>query len=83
MHTKQTVRYICEIYSSGNEYFYKRELITHDSWDNIDSLSWSALRPISKSTFMKRKKEGYKTEIERVDRPPAKVIAFPAIPSRD
>ncbi|MFC0473568.1 hypothetical protein ACFFHM_24435 [Halalkalibacter kiskunsagensis] len=76
MHSKQTVKYICESYPSGNHYYYKKELITHDSWDNIDSLSWSAARPISKGTFAKRGKEGYKVEYVSVDKEPAEVIPF-------
>ncbi|MCL7747140.1 MULTISPECIES: hypothetical protein [Halalkalibacter] len=76
MHSKQTVKYICESYPSGNDYYYKKELITHDSWENVDSLSWSRARPISKSTFIKRKKEGYKIEYIVVSKPPAEVIPF-------
>ncbi|KHF41789.1 hypothetical protein [Halalkalibacter okhensis] len=76
MHSKQTVKYICESYPSGNDYYYKKELITYDSWENIDSLGWSRARPISKSTFLKRKKEGYKIEYISIVKPPAEVIPF-------
>jgi hypothetical protein len=76
MHSKQTVKYICETYSSGNHYYYKKELITHDSWENIESLSWSTARPISKETFIKRSKEGYKVEYVSVKKEPAEVIPF-------
>lgn len=76
MHSKQTVKYICKIYPSGNRYYYKTEIITHDRWDNVHSLSWSSLRPVSEKTFLKRKKEGYKTEYHYVHKPPAKIIPF-------
>jgi hypothetical protein len=76
MHSKQTVKYICKTYPSGNHYFYKVELITHDSWNNIESLSWSAPRPISKNTFSKREKEGYKVEYIKMNTQPAKVLPF-------
>ncbi|GAE24819.1 hypothetical protein JCM9140_771 [Halalkalibacter wakoensis JCM 9140] len=76
MHSKQTVKYICESYPSGNNYYYKKELITHDSWNNIHSLSWSRARPISKKTFHKRKKEGYKIEYVKREKAPADVLPF-------
>jgi hypothetical protein len=74
MHTKQTVIYICKEYTSGNRYYYKKELITHDNWTNIQSLAWSAPRPISERTFFKRKKDGYKTEHIKIHKSPAKII---------
>lgn len=77
MHSRHTVIYICEEYPSGNCYFYKRELITHDSWMNVDSIAWSAPRPISRRTFMERKRMGYRTEYRKIQRPPAKVYPFP------
>jgi hypothetical protein len=77
VHSVYTVRYICEEYPSGNRYYYKQELITHDSWDNPDSLAWSHPRPISKKTYCKRKKGGYRTEHRFVDKQPAKIIHFP------
>ncbi len=76
MHSKQTVKYICVSYLSGNRYFYKVELITHDSWENIDSLSWSTPRPISEATFEKRRREGYKVEYIKRMSAPAKIIPF-------
>lgn len=76
MHSKQTVKYICETYPSGNLYYYKIELITHDSWNNIESLMWSAPRPISKDTFQKRKNEGYKIEYVKKKNQPAVIIPF-------
>lgn len=76
MHSKQTVKYICEKYPSGFCYYYKTELITHDSWERIESLSWSAKRPISEKTFHKRKKEGYKVEERYINKAPAEVISL-------
>ncbi len=76
MHTKQTVKYLCEQYPSGNTYYYKQEIITHDCWDNIHSLQWSTPRPISKATFYKRQKEGFKVEIKFIDKSPARVFQF-------
>lgn len=74
MHSKQTVIYICKEYKSGNRYYYKKELITHDNWANLDSLAWSSPRPITEKTFLKRKKAGYKTEHIKLDKGPAPVI---------
>ncbi|ARK29436.1 hypothetical protein [Halalkalibacter krulwichiae] len=76
MHSKQTVKYICKEYPSGNHYFYKTELITHDSWEKIESLMWSALRPISETTFQKRKREGYKVEYIKMKKQPAEILPF-------
>lgn len=75
MHSKQTVKYICDIYPSGNCYYYKTELITYDRWDNIDSLGWSTPRPISEKTFKKRMDEGYKIEYRKKES--AQIISFP------
>lgn len=74
VHTKKTVKYICEVYPSGSAYYYKQEMITHDNWGNIHSLQWSRPRPISEKTFIKRKKEGYKVEVKKIKKPPAEVI---------
>ncbi|KMK76047.1 hypothetical protein [Alkalihalobacillus pseudalcaliphilus] len=76
MHTKHTVTYICETYLSGNNYYFKKELITFDSWDNPESISWSTPRPISKQTFLKREKEGYKTLYKTNHKKPAEVITL-------
>ncbi|WP_280768348.1 hypothetical protein [Salipaludibacillus daqingensis] len=76
MHTKLTVRYFCETYLSGNCYFYKQEMITSSSWDDPTSLQWGRKRPITKSTFEKRKKAGYQYYVEYIKQPPAKVIPF-------
>ena len=74
MHSKQTVKYICEIYPSGNKYYYKQEIITHDSWDNLSSLAWSTPRPITEDTFLKGKVNGYKVEERKINKQPAKII---------
>jgi hypothetical protein len=73
VHSKNTVKYICEKYPSNNCYYYKQEIITHDCWDNLNSLAWSAPRPITKETFMKQKQAGFKTEIRYINKSPAKV----------
>lgn len=76
MHSRQTVKYVCEVYPSGNHYYYKIELITHDSWENIESLMWSRPRPITKETFQKREKEGYKIEYITKKNKPADILPF-------
>jgi hypothetical protein len=65
---------------SGNCYYYKSEIITHDNWKNLDSLSWSSPRPISRKTFLKQKKAGYKTEYRFIKKEPAKIISLPLLP---
>ncbi|WP_100406857.1 hypothetical protein [Bacillus solitudinis] len=74
MHSKNTVKYICECYPSGNKYYYKQELITHDSWNNPKSINWSSPRPISERTYKNRKTEGFKTEVHYSTKLPAIVI---------
>ncbi len=76
MHTKQTVRYICECYPSGNIYYFKQELITHDSWQNPQSIQWSARRPISGRTFYQKKKEGFKIMQSYINKKPADILLF-------
>ncbi|WP_078552973.1 hypothetical protein [Bacillus alkalicellulosilyticus] len=76
MHTKQTVKYICEKYPSGNQYYYKKEVITHDNWKNLQSLTWSRPRPISEKTFIQRKNEGYTVEVIIHKKKPAEIIPF-------
>ncbi|WP_347550893.1 hypothetical protein ABFG93_04175 [Pseudalkalibacillus hwajinpoensis] len=76
MHTKHTVRYICERYPSGNCYYFKQELITHDSWQNPQSIEWSARRPITERTFHQKEKEGYKTISTFIQKNPAVVLHF-------
>ncbi|RXI99561.1 hypothetical protein DS745_15235 [Anaerobacillus alkaliphilus] len=73
MHSKQTVKYVCQKYPSGNCYYFKQEIITHDCWDNLNSLAWSAPRPITEETFLRQKQNGYKTEINYITKPPAKI----------
>ena len=79
MHTKHTVRYICERYLSGNCYYYKQELITHDSWQNPASINWSTKRPISSRTFFAKEREGYKTVNILHRKKPAEVLPFSRI----
>ncbi|MET3504660.1 hypothetical protein [Halalkalibacter oceani] len=76
MHSKQTVKYICRTYISGNRYYYKMELISHASWEQPESLNWSTPRPISERTFKKREKEGYKVEYINETKQPALILPF-------
>lgn len=77
MHTKSTVKYICKHYViSKNKYYYKQELLTNDSWNNLESLYWSKPRPISERTFLKAKDIGFKCIVEEIKTPPAKIIQF-------
>lgn len=76
LHSKQTVKYICEKYPSGNCYYYKQEVITHHSWDDLQSLAWSAPRPISEITYTKQKEAGFKTVERYVDKKPAEIFEF-------
>ncbi|ADU30022.1 hypothetical protein [Evansella cellulosilytica] len=76
MHSKQTVKYICERYPSGNCYYFKQEMITSNSWQDVTSLQWGMKRPITKITYDKRKKEGYRTEESFIERQPAVVLPF-------
>ncbi|TSB46670.1 hypothetical protein [Alkalicoccobacillus porphyridii] len=78
MHSKQTVKYISKSYPSGNTYYYKQELITHDRWDNLDSIAWSAPKPITKRTFERRCKEGFRYEKRHINKKPAKIIELTA-----
>lgn len=78
MHTKQTVRYIREVYThTGRTTHYKQEIITDSSWQDIGSLRWSALRPISERTYRKAQSVGYVCVERYIDREPARVIDFP------
>ncbi|MFA9556032.1 hypothetical protein ACERII_01810 [Evansella sp. AB-rgal1] len=80
MHSKQTVKYICEQYPSGNCYYFKQEMITSDSWDDITSLQWGRKRPITKKTFEKRKREGFRTVETYIQQEPAVVLPFRKLP---
>jgi protein-arginine kinase activator protein McsA len=76
MHSRQTVKYICETYPSGNNYYYKQEMITSGSWEDISTLQWGAKRPVTERTFKVRKEEGYKTAVVLIDKEPAVVLQF-------
>lgn len=75
MHSRQTVKYICEHFSSGHDYYYKMEYITHDKWSNLQSIAWSTPKPVSRNTFLKRQKEGFPCEY--VKRQSATIVAIP------
>ncbi|WP_078597025.1 hypothetical protein [Evansella clarkii] len=76
MHSRQTVKYICETYPSGNKYYYKQEMITNGSWEDISTLQWGTKRPVTERTFRARKEEGYKTQVVYIDKEPAVVLQF-------
>lgn len=76
LHSKQTVRYICQQYPSGNKYYFKQEMITTDSWDQLTSIVWGRRRPITKRTYEKRKKEGYRIFEEFIEKEQAIVLPF-------
>ena len=76
VHSKKTVKYTCEIYPSGNKYFFKQEMITFSSWDDVTSLQWGCKRPVTQGTFDKRKKEGYRTYEKFIHKGPALVLQF-------
>ncbi|MDG5787717.1 hypothetical protein QA612_09420 [Evansella sp. AB-P1] len=76
MHSKQTVKYICEQYPSGNCYYFKQEMITTESWDDVSSLQWGRKRPITQKTFEKRKQEGYRIIETFIQQEPAVVLPF-------
>ncbi|WP_174520719.1 hypothetical protein [Alicyclobacillus shizuokensis] len=80
MHSRETVWYICRRYMRGDkatERYYKRELLTSDSYRNLDSLYWSTERPITRRTWRKAQCEGYKCDTYTVYLPPLEVIPFP------
>lgn len=70
MHTKQTTKYICEEYTSGNKYYYKQEFL-------MEQERWGSKRPVSKQTYLKRKNDGYKCLYHRIRKTPALIIQFP------
>lgn len=74
MHSKQTVRYICEEYTSGRKLFFKQELVTMGSWNHIESLYWTRPRPISERTFNKQKKAGFPVEVRQMKNKPADIV---------
>jgi hypothetical protein len=61
MHTKETVWYLChEFVLNGVKFYYKREMLTTDTHRQPKSVYWSRPKPISKWTFEKAQKNGYK-----------------------
>lgn len=77
MHAKTTVRYICEHYiHTGSKYYFKTELLTNDTYKNVESLYWSKPRPITERTFKQAQKNGYPNEIVTIKRRPAMVITL-------
>jgi hypothetical protein len=74
MHSRHTVRYICEEYPSGNRYYFKQELITHDSWQKPESIAWSRPRPITEKTYVKQKEAGFPTQFHYIEKPPADIL---------
>ncbi|MCL6446017.1 MAG: hypothetical protein K6T83_21670 [Alicyclobacillus sp.] len=80
MHSKETVWYICRRTVRGDqvyERYYKRELLTTDSYRNLDSLYWSDERPITRRTWKKAQREGYKCDTYTLYLPPVELIQFP------
>jgi len=77
MHSRHTVRYICEVYPSGNRYYYKQELIAPDGWQKPESIMWSRPRPITERTFRKAKKAGYHVVVRHIEKPPADIVCLP------
>lgn len=75
MHSKATVWYICEEYvNAGRKFYWKRELLTTDSYRNLDSVYWSDRRPITRRTFERAQREGYKCDLVRIYHPPGDII---------
>ena len=78
MHSRQTVKYTCEHYlASGRKRYYKQEIITDSNWRELDSLRWSAPRPITQRTFRRAMDAGYPCEIKYLKTQVATVIEFP------
>ena len=78
MHTKQTVKYICEHHlTSGRKRYFKSEIITDSSWRELDSLRWSAPRPITQRTFRRAMDAGYACEVKFLKMQPAQIVEFP------
>ena len=78
MHTKQTVKYICEHHlTSGRKRYFKSEIITDSSWRELDSLRWSAPRPITQKTFRRAMDAGYPCEIKFLKTQTAEIVEFP------
>ena len=79
MHSRHTVKYICEVYPSGRKLYYKTELVTMGSWSNPESLYWTRPRPITEQTLEKNKKAGFPVEIRHIKEPSAQVIVFDSL----
>ncbi|MHB1681564.1 MAG: hypothetical protein ACYCYO_01870 [Bacilli bacterium] len=78
MHTKQTVKYLCEHHlASGRKRYFKQEIITDSNWRELDSLRWSAPRPITQRTFRRAMDAGYPVEIKYLKAQPAQIVEFP------
>jgi len=80
MHSRETVWYIRRRYSRGAQtydYYYKRELLTTDTYRNLDSVYWSTERPITKRTFDKAARDGYKCDTYVIHLPPIELIQLP------
>lgn len=75
--SKDTVVYICEDYVvSGVQFYWKRELLTLDSYRNPESLYWSRRKPISAKTYRNAQRQGYKCDVVRIMQPPGVVVLF-------
>ena len=78
MHTKQTVKYICEHHlASGRKRYYKQEIITDTSWRELDSLRWTKPRPITQRTFRHAMDAGYPCEVKYLRNESAQIVEFP------
>ena len=78
MHSRQTVKYICEHHlQSGRKRYSKQEIITDSSWRELDSLRWSAPRPITQKTFRRAMDAGYTCEIKFLKTQAAQILEFP------
>jgi len=80
MHSRETVWYIRRRYARGDQtydYYYKRELLTTDTYRNLDSVYWSTERPITKRTFDKVERDGYKCDTYTIHLPPIELIQLP------
>lgn len=81
VHNRQTVWYIRRRYVRGDatyDYHYKRELLTTDTYRNLDSVYWSSDKPITKRTFERAQRDGYKCDTYCVYLPPVELIDLEA-----
>lgn len=78
MHTKATVKYVREVFvHSGRVCYWKQEIITDSSWQDVESLRWSARRPITAKTYERAKQKGYVCVQKTNLHAPAEVVDFP------